>query len=1160
MSQNIPVDTIVNQQRASDPTGSAWVSANAGSGKTFVLTRRVIRLLLGGVAPSRILCLTFTKAAAANMSIRVFDTLARWVTMDDAALSAAMIETGAPRPTPADLAAARRLFARTVETPGGLKILTIHAFCEKMLHAFPFEANVAARFTVIEATQQAELLSRAREAALAEAVDDPDSPLGQAVERLGRTLSTAVFDGLVAEVSTHYGSLRASLQAAGGIDRLGDALGQALGTGGLGIADVERAMLDDGLQRSEWESIGQHLASLGSATGERLIEAARATGPGVIAAYLDVFLTQKLGKRADSYLAKKVRAAEASLCATLDAERDRLVDLLAKRRAAEAFEGTMALLTVAGAILDTYEGLKRRRGLLDFSDLIERSRMLLQRSDSAWVLYKLDSGIDHVLVDEAQDTSPDQWDILRAISRDFFSGEGQSRSNRTFFAVGDAKQSIYSFQGARPAMFDAAHQDYKKRAIAAGLRFESVRLQLSFRSARTVLDVVDRIFAHEGHARGLSAGADGVMPHEALKRAIPGLVELWRPIGPTPAPEPADWRLPVDLPDASDPAVVMARRVADTIARLTAPGSTETVHDGPSDRRRSVHPGDILILVRSRGPFFNAVIRALKDKRVPVAGADRVNLTDHIAVMDLTAAGRAALLPDDDLTLACALKSPLMGFDDDDLLRLAPQRGGSLAEAIAASTNDRDRTAANWLSIWRDRAATLTPFAFYTRLLGQDGGRRKLLSRLGPEAGDVIDEFMALTLAHERDGAPSLLTFLARLEGTELSVKRDMDAAGDAVRVMTVHAAKGLEAKIVFLPDTCGVPRKQHDPKLFWLDGERLDGEQSSESRPGLLVWSPKSDADTPAVADRRLAGWEATLDEHRRLLYVALTRAEERLYIGGFHGKNDPAADSWYKMIEAVDLGLEPVPAPWDANDTILRRSDPMGEATMAVAAPAGLPVEAPAWLNCPAPREVAVAPPIRPSNALGAADQPPRDASDLAIGPRPTAQREAALVGRLMHRLLQHLPAVATPRRRDAGLRYLAAQGRALTAEKRDQLVTTALRVLDEPALLPLFGPGSQAEVAIAARVDVAGHEVDVTGQIDRIALTDDAIWIGDYKTGAAPRGGTVPSSYMVQLALYRSAVSPLYPGRVVRAFLIWTEGPLVMELASGDLDAALSTLGPR
>ena len=1160
MPDAIPADTIARQRRASHPGTSAWVSANAGSGKTHVLAQRVLRLLLAGVAPSRILCLTFTKAAAANMSIRVFRDLARWTRLDDAALREAIAETGAPVPALAagagPLDEARRLFARTVETPGGLKIQTIHAFCERLLHLFPFESNVPARFEVLDDLNAADLLLRAREAVLARALREPASTLGRGLSALTGQVSATTFEGLIGEALGHRHLVRDALREARDYDGLLGALRQALGLApGETPAAVAAAMVEDGIPWSDWAATARAIGADGGGpgkTGNRLMATFDAPEGRQAEAYLDVFLTAKRESRAATYLPKSLRAKEPALCDALDAEQARLLGLVTRRKAAETAERTAALMAVAGAILEHYDTAKRRRGLLDFEDLVERTRNLLSTSSSAWVLYKLDRGIDHILVDEAQDTSPEQWEILRAVSDEFFAGAGRSAQNRTFFAVGDEKQSIYSFQGARPDMFDEMRRYFAARAAGAGKPFAGVDLILSFRSAPAVLRAVDRVFAHGPNGRGLTHDAGGPQPHQPLK-ALPGRVEVWPPATAEAQPEPGDWKLPVDVAEPGDPPVVVARRIAETIHRLCRPGSGETVEDGRTRLRRPVRPGDVMVLVRARNSFFEAVIRACKERGVPVAGADRLALTQHIAVMDLVAAGRAALSPADDFTLACVLKSPLLGLDDDDLIALAPGRTGTLVAALGASADPRHRLAHERVERWRGLSARLTPFAFYTRLLGAEGGRRALLGRLGPEAGDAIDEFLALTLAHERDGAPSLMAFLARLDGVDLSVKRDMEAAGDAVRVMTVHAAKGLEAKIVFLPDTCAVPSGRHDPALFGLD----DRPGAAES--GVIAWSPRGDADAAQVAEARRLTRERAVEEHNRLLYVAMTRAEERLYIAGFCGEKGPGEGSWYAMIAAADLPLSPVPAPWDPAETVMRMADPLpGAPAPPPEAAAGPPAPAlPDWLTRPpAADEAPDLPPVRPSNPLGAADQAPAAAWPYVDRARSAGRREAAAAGRLMHRLLQYLPDVPPGRRAAAAARFLDAQGAALAPDHRAALAAQALGVIADPALAPLFGPESRGEVAVTASVRLpSGRVVDVTGQVDRIGVAAEAVHIVDYKTGTP---GEVTPRQILQLALYRAAVEPLYPDHRLRTHLVWTASGEVVEVSPGECANALETMG--
>src|SRR5215216_4571275 len=585
--------TRLAQRRAADPRASAWVSANAGAGKTKVLSDRVLRLLLTGAPPGRILCLTFTKAAAATMAIRVFERLAQWVTLSDQSLGAELTELEGSRPSPDHLRQARRLFARAVETPGGLKIETIHAFCERLLHLVPFEANVPARFSVLDEAQVGEQIVQATKEVLSEAASEASPELADAFSRIG-------------------------------LDAAGERLTEVV------VAAVKAIKCE------------RLPADLATCTAR---------------------LRTTLGLAAHETAAAN--------------ERERLAAVCAKLKAADAVERTKALYTLAAAIVKRVEAHKQRIGALDFDDLIAKTLALLSRGDGAWVLYKLDRGIDHVLVDEAQDTNPEQWQILRHITEDFSAGSGaRERQIRTVFAVGDPKQSIFGFQGASPREFEESRSYWEARTESAALRFQDVRLTLSFRSAKAVLSAVDRTFAEPLHFRGLSFEDSAVgTTHESARTNAPGRVELWPTVEPREERQPDAWALPVDEPERHSPPVLLASRIAKTVRDWTSKGD---------EAGRVWSAGDILVLVRKRGAAFEAVIRALKSAGVPVAGADRLDIGEHIAVADLIAAGRAALLPEDDLTVATALKSPLVGFTDDDLTRIAGRRDGpeSLHEAL----------------------------------------------------------------------------------------------------------------------------------------------------------------------------------------------------------------------------------------------------------------------------------------------------------------------------------------------------------------------------------------------------------------------------------------------------------------------------------------------
>ena len=1134
----IPKDTQEAQRKASDPKLTAWVSANAGSGKTHVLTQRVIRLLLEGVAPSRILCLTFTKAAAANMSLRVFDTLAKWTALDDEALETEIRATGADFSSES-LAFARRLFARTVETPGGLKIQTIHAFCERLLHLFPFEAIVPSHFRVIEEEEQAELLQQARDVSLTEAGQEPDNALGKALSLVSRETNADDFNELMKAVLSKRDLLTQMVEANGGdVMRYEAQLRHSLGiTSNRSAAEIEQAILEEGIPDTDWQGVADRL-NLGSANDKKLASkfelALSAKGVGRIDAYLSIWLTQD-GKPLASVGTKNIDLA---LKQELEEEKARVIKSMELLKSVECLERSSALVRLSDAIFKRYRALKQARGLLDFDDLIATVRRLLVETSPGWVLFKLDSGIDHILVDEAQDTSPAQWDILCRLSEEFMAGEGQRNIMRTFFAVGDEKQSIYSFQGADPRKFDEMRQYFARHARDAQMGFENVPLHRSFRSAPGILKCVDKVFADSFNRKGLSYGDDVAPQHQALKEKLPSVVEIWPRIEGRDEEQERDWRLPVDLQDKYAPATVLATRIASLIRGWLDPSSPERVCD-EHENARPIRAGDIMILVRRRNAFFEAVIRALKEKDVPVAGADRLQLLESIAVMDLMAAGRTALLPQDDLSLACVLKSPLIGLDDDDLIALAPQRPASLYEALAQSSDPRHQSAFAIIERWQKRAQS-GAFTFYAHLLGEDGGRRAMQKRLGPEARDAMDEFLKLALDHELREVPSLQNFLHGLQ--DVNIKRDMEAAGEAVRVLTAHAAKGLEAKIVFLPDTCSAPGSRFDPKIFELD---------SDTGP-LLVWSPSSKLDCVSTTPLREAARNDSAEEYRRLLYVAMTRAEERLYVMGFHGTRGPDKGCWYEMIErTLADDMASVPAPWNPEETILRFTDgeKRPEADLVVTA-ATAPTTLPTWLTKPAPMEAVTLAPLRPSSAIEAADMDPQS-EDARIW-----RAQALLAGRITHELLQHMGGKAAQDRQAMAERYLARRGATLPDALRARILQEVFSVLDEPQLQALFAPGSRAEVSLGGAITLRGRKVPLLGQIDRLVECEREILIADFKTGKVAEGA-LPAAYATQLALYRAALMELYPSKPVRALLVWTAGPRVDEVTPQMAEEALRAL---
>jgi ATP-dependent helicase/nuclease subunit A len=1139
----IPADVLRLQAAVSEPGVSAWVAANAGSGKTHVLAQRVINLLLAGVAPEKILCLTFTKAAAANMAKRVFDRLGRWTTLDDAALDAA-IGFRPGRPPATRRALARRLFARALETPGGLKVQTIHAFCTQLLHQFPFEANVAARFTVLDETAQMQLLEDLTLAALLEGASAPESPLGRALGIAMTAGADQTFRDVVREAIGRRDAFIDWRVRAGTVEDAVAELSRALGIAADDTLESVEAEFFAGslIPENEWPAIAAALAR-GSKTdceqAQRFTALIGLTGGNRIELYLEIFCTDE-GNPRKSIVTRAIK--DARLLERLNAEQGRVCEILQRRNAVICRDRSGALLTVVDAVLRRYVAEKERRGLLDYDDLIDKTLSLLSNVDAAWVHYKLDLGVDHVLIDEAQDTSDKQWEIVRRLVAEFTAGKGARDLTRTVFAVGDEKQSIFSFQDAAPKQFALMRRHFERAYRDGGLDFVAREFKHSFRSGASVLAAVDEVFKVQAMAASVTADADGFPPHIALPDAPPSLVEIWEPEKPDERKEIEGWDAPFDAVSETSPRVKLAQRIARAVRRLVDDGAPVGID------RRAARYGDILILVRQRGPLFEAIIRALKNEHVEVAGADRLVLTEHIAVMDLMALADALLLPADDLALAAVLRSPLFGFSDEDLFAIAADRGRStLHAALRKKSSEREifRKAAARLEALSEAAQRQSPFAFYAAVLGAGGGRKSFHARLGAEADDALDEFLNLALDYERREIPSLQGFVAWLRAARAEVKRDMEIARDEVRVMTVHGAKGLEAPIVILADTMTQPSGPRPPRLLPLAD-------------GAVVWAGRKDDDVPPVAAARAAAQTEAEDEYRRLLYVVMTRAADRLIVCGADGERQRPKGCWYDLVVEP---LRPFLIEEDADSGgkvwCFRKEPPTVTGMSAsAAAPAATArsSELPQWLRQPPAPQARRSVMISPSEAFDH-----ENGHAFAHGRASPAERRKALArGRAVHRLMQSLPDIPAAARKAAIEHYLKNAAADFTPDEQAEVARHVLTILNDLVFADLFAPGSRAEVPIVGRLAREGAPaLTVAGQVDRLAVTRDSVLLADYKTDRVPprAPAEVPDRYATQLALYRAVLGRVYPRKTIRTALIFTEGPIVIELPGGVLDVALA-----
>ncbi|HXE00554.1 MAG TPA: double-strand break repair helicase AddA [Hyphomicrobium sp.] len=1174
-TKKLPADALRQltdraQSDAADPNVSAWVNANAGTGKTHVLTLRVLRLLLASTSPERILCLTYTKAAASEMSKRVFDWLAGWVTADDATLRKELGDVMGTRVSDADIEFARTLFARAIETPGGLKVQTVHAFAERLLQRFPLEAGVPPDFKILDEDAARDLKAQAIERTLIEATAAPSTSLGKALDVVVRYAADAQFDTLISNAVAERRWLEAiSGQAFGKAE---DALGtiesflrQSLKVrAGIDCAEIHRECAGV-LSKDDIREICAAL-STGTTTDEKNADLLRsavklANAQARADKLSDYFLVEKGEAKRKNLMTAAVGRTRHDLLDRCQQAQQRFFDLSQELKALMLIEASAALYRLAGAVLQRYTDARSAAGALDFDDLILKTTSLLsgEHGEAQWVLFKLDGGLDHILVDEAQDTSPEQWQIVSSLVREFFAGTGTSAVCRTVFAVGDEKQSIYSFQGAAPKMFAETGDRFKGLALSALMQWKSVSLNLSFRTVAPILGAVDQVFSDAIRTPGLTASGRFV-PHAANRFGQAGLVEIW----PTEKPDDtvsADPWAPLSDTSERSPANRLADRIADQIKRWIDGDERLISEDRP------IRAGDILILVRKRNPFAVPMVAALKRRGIAVAGSDRIALTDQIAVQDLIVLGDFLTLPEDDLALATVLKGPMFGLDDDDLLAIAPGRTKTLWGALLDNADAKPayKVAVETLKRWRAKADFTPPFEFFSSILDRDGGREKMLSRLGPEAADAIDEFLDLALRFDDGAPPSLTQFLAKLRASEPEVKRDMDHGRNEVRVMTVHGAKGLEAPIVFLPDTCTIASGGNSTagivKLSHLT--RPDG------LPDPVVWTVKGTTRIDHVQTARRERDERDREERNRLLYVAMTRARDRLYIAGFEGKRGRADGCWYDLIfDALKPGLTEV----DLGDGQLvwrnetrQTADP--EKSRKEKSRQPKEEERPAFATHPAQPEPKLLVPLAPSRlepyAPDAEGEPlmpaKRDAAATNDGPSPLSGNveNRFLRGTLTHALLQHLPAVPEAQRETIAKAFIDKRGQVLNAKTRAGIVRETLAILTEPGFAALFGPNSVAEVPIAAvipRPRGKGPGLDLSGQIDRLAVTDDHVLIVDYKTNRPPPSEVrfVADAYLYQLAAYRLALAEIYPRRLVRAALLWTDGPRLMEIPTELLDS--------
>ena len=1104
----------VERLRALNPEASVWVEASAGTGKTRLLTDRVLSLLLHGKAPEKILCLTYTTAAAAEMSTRIMLRLSRWGSMKDADLQAELSEIIADKINDNLMQKARRLFTKTLENP--VKIQTIHAFCQSILRRFPLEANVPQGFELIDERTAQEILKYCR----AEILREDGGAENKSINFLAKNTSFNGFLGTLEKITGLRGKIENIFKNKSPeqvIAEIYNVLSINPETENNQNIFLESQCVDEAFDRKSILSSARKMLDEGTKTDQGkanlILSWLEKNTSGERAKEFHLYKRAFLKDDGDVYAAlctKKLGEKNPEIITILQKEAMRIIAVLDKKNRIALCEATIHILNIAQKLIKKYSAEKRRRRALDYHDLIDSVRYLLRFSGQiAWVLFKLDGGIDHILVDEAQDTSQTQWEIITAISNEFFSGEGATEELRTIFVVGDKKQSIYSFQGANLETFRAIRNYLESQVKAVGQVWEKVNLTLSFRSTPAVLECVDAVFNTTNAWNGVKENTDESLAHRAFRAGQGGSVEI----------------LPLTkiYPETDGEKKKVNKKLAEELADKIE--KTLDEKEMLLSKNRPICAGDIMILFRRRGRLFHALSHELKTRNIPVSGIDRMVLTKELSVMDLIALGQVMLLPEDDLNLAIVLKSPLIGLSEEELFEVS--YGREKNKNLWTHLGDgRFRHIKKQLEIWRELALINTPYHFYTEILDVYEGRKKIIKRLGELARDPLEEFIDLSRQYEKKHLPSLQGFLSWLNAAEVEIKREMEQSNPyQVRLMTVHGSKGLQAPIVILPDT-----------IVSSTGGNSKGAGTFLEQDNLLFWMQskgKMGCDfTRKIAERDNLKEQ---EERNRLLYVAMTRAEDRLIIcGALPANRKKLSDKdWYQQAFSA----------FESN--ALSHADSKGDGERKSYFLTNSQTDKPSESDDEYKEEKMphsyenidwIFKKIEDKKTTET-NKKTKASTLVFLHPLSTIQprKKAMERGTLIHKLLEFLPDIEKEKRESLGAKYLANYAQEFLETDRTKILNDVLELMENPEFSMCFDAGSRAEVSIEGIID--GEKI--VGQIDRLFVQNDNVYIVDYKTGTSPEiTEKIPDSYVKQMQHYKELVAQIYPSKQIKCALLWVE----------------------
>jgi ATP-dependent helicase/nuclease subunit A len=1024
------LDVSAQQRLASDPSVNVYVSASAGTGKTKVLCDRVLRLMLNGSDIKNILCLTFTNSAASEMSERVLGRLKKWLFMSDEQLHKELQALIGVASSSDLLNKARGLYGKYLSCYQQIKIQTIHSLCNQILRKDPAYRDSV---EIIDSSKKQKLIKDALDLVL----ESKDEEIRSAKKLLAEFYDYNALTGFFYEVLSNKIKFRKTLENPIDI---------------YALYGVEKGLSLDALIDDFTNSIppavincAKFLVGQGDKLGQQILDS---LNPFEFNKYKNCFFTLE-GKPRAKLVPVAISRGFPNVRETLEPEVSRIQKVEDQKKAIVSSQFHDAFLKVMELAFANYEKLKSEERVVEYDDLLIRTIDLLKGGESAHILMQLDYVIDHLLVDEAQDLSPLQWELIKIISEEFFAGLGAREENRTIFIVGDYKQSIYSFQGANPDVFLDIKTYFADKVKDALKEWREVDIITSFRSTQPVLEVVDKVFNNPEYRDGL--GGLGLI-HHAPYRQGSGVVQVW-PLAIKDAREEVDgWKIPSLEDELYDSKKFIAQKIADNIHSWISKGRLLLGHN------RVIEPKDILILLKKRSDVLYFLINEIKKKGIAISDADRFKIKDDIIIQDIVALLKFITLPQDDLNLASLLKSPFLGISEDELYQLCHNRESSLWGVI--QTKKMELTAQLDFYIQLSKELDLESFC----LAVIEKNKPQFIKRFGSKASSIFNHFMDFIKEYIRSNTPSIQGLVHSLENSNADIQTELSQGENKVRVMTVHASKGLQAPIVILADTASTEFVPHT-NLYWNDDQ--------------IYFSAYAEFDTPYLETVKQIKKVKEKQESLRLLYVAMTRAEDELYVTGWESKKQD--DSWYSAIskmvkEELIQYAYAVKSNNDNVDNII-----------------------PEFLN----------------NDF--VDKNIYKKSVIATQKADTKTPEI-IRGHLVHELLHILPKVALKNRET----YLSKIDKDIS-----ELVLAVLNKFPE-----LFGNNALSEVPIMA--EIGGEKISV--KIDKLIIENDIIKIIDFKTHSAEV--TQSEQYKNQLNLYKKVASKIWPEKAISTYLLWVE----------------------